>query len=156
MAKTNKRWLDDPVAFFDEIIVNHETGKSFVLYDEQKRFLREALRLTPDGRLAYSECVFSAPKKSGKSTTAALAMLYVIIVLGGPFAEGLVIANALDQASERVFLTLCRIIEASPRLKGSATITTNKVTFKSTGATITAIPSRPTRPQQQAATPLTS
>ena len=33
------------------------------------------------------------------------------------------------------------MIEASPLLRRAATITANKVTFKSTGATITAIPS---------------
>ena len=64
--------------------MNPETGRPFELYPAQERFLREALTVTPDGRLPYSELLFSAPKKSGKTALAALATLYIILVLGGP------------------------------------------------------------------------
>ncbi len=136
-----KAWKRHPIRFITEVLVDPETGLPFELYPAQEEFLREALTPTADGRLLYPELVFAAIKKSGKTATAAMAMLYVIVALGGPYAEGYCAANDFDQAQGRVFQALCRIIEASPLLRSSATITANKITFKSTGATITAIAS---------------
>src|SRR5438067_12224919 len=113
------RWRADPVAFVREVLRDPETGQPFVLYPAQERFLREALTLTPDGRLRYPELVFSAPKKSGKTATAAMIVLYVVIVFGGPYAEGYVCANDYEQAAGRVFQAISRILEASPLLRDS-------------------------------------
>jgi phage terminase large subunit-like protein len=135
------RWRADPVAFVREVLVDPETGQPFVLYPAQERFLREALTLTPDGRLRYPELVYGAPKKSGKTALAAFIVLYVILVLGGPYAEGYCVANDLEQAQGRVFQAIARMIEASPLLRDSATITGSKITFLATGATITALAS---------------
>jgi phage terminase large subunit-like protein len=76
-------WSADPCLFIREVPVNPETGQPFELYQAQERFLRELFRRTKDGRLLYPEAVYSCPKKSGKSTLAAMAMLYAVIVLGG-------------------------------------------------------------------------
>src|SRR5207237_5335659 len=95
----------------------------------QERFLREALTLTSDGRLRYPELVFGAPKKSGKTALAAFVLLYVILVLGGRYAEGYCVANDFEQAAGRVFQAVARIIEASPLLRESATITGSKISF---------------------------
>jgi hypothetical protein len=141
MASDIARWRSDPVAFITEVLIDPETGEPFTLYAAQERFLREALTLTKEGRLAYPEAVFSAPKKSGKTATAAMATLYVIIALGGPYAEAVLVANDFDQAQGRVFQAIGRIIEASPKLRSSAKITANRIEFPSTGATITAIAS---------------
>jgi phage terminase large subunit-like protein len=138
---TISRWKRDPIAFIREVLINPETGQPFELYAEQERFFREALTLTPDGRLPFAELLFSGPKKTGKTATAAMAMLYVIVCIGGPFAEGYCVANDFEQASSRVFQAICRIIQASPLLKHSVKITGNKIEFKSTGSTITAISS---------------
>src|SRR5439155_5210155 len=124
----------DPVAFIREVLVDPETGEPFVLYEAQERFLREALTLTPDGRLRYPELVFSAPKKSGKTALAAFVVLYVIVVLGGPYAEAYLLANDLEQSTGRVFQAVGRIIEASPLLRDAAKITQNKIEFPSTGS----------------------
>ena len=51
-------------------------------------FLEHAFREDEDGRLAYPELLFSAPKKSGKTTFAAMVTLYAVVVCGGRFAEG--------------------------------------------------------------------
>ena len=67
-------------------------------------------------------------------------MLYIVLRLGGLYAEGYCIANDFEQAQGRVFQQVVRIIKASPLLSGAATITANKVTF-ATGATITALAS---------------
>jgi phage terminase large subunit-like protein len=135
------RWKADPVAFITEVLRDPESGKPFELYEEEQRFLREALTLGPDGRLKYPEALFSGPKKTGKTALAAMATIYVIVVLGGPYAEGYCVANDFDQAQGRVFQAIARIIEASPLLRDSAKITVNKIEFPSTGATITAIAS---------------
>ena len=70
-----------------------------------------------------------------------MATLYVVICLGGPYAEGYCVANDFEQAQGRVFQQIARIIEASPLLRGSAKITANRIEFPSTGATIAAIAS---------------
>jgi phage terminase large subunit-like protein len=135
------RWRADPVAFIEEMLVDPETDEPFVLSDRQKRFVRRAFQLTADGRLLYPELVFSAPKKSGKTGLAAMLMLYVVLVLGGRFAEGFCVANDLEQAQGRVFQAVKRIVAASPALADEADVTASKVEFPETGATISAIAS---------------
>ena len=122
-------------------MIDPETGRPFELYPAEERFLREALTPGPDGRLRYSELIFAAPKKSGKTALGAMAMLYTVVALGGPYAEGYAVANDLEQAQGRVFQAACRILAASPLLRDSARITASKIEFPSTGATITAIAS---------------
>lgn len=135
------RWRGDPVAFIEEMLVDPETDAPFVLSPAQRRFLKRAFTLTPDGRLRYPELVFSAPKKSGKTGLGAMITLYVVLVLGGRFAEGYCVANDLEQAQGRVFQAISRIVQASPALTDEATVTASKITFSETGATISAIAS---------------
>ncbi len=136
-----RRWRGDPVAFIEEVLVNPETGRGFVLYEAQKRFLREAFVLTDDGRFRYSEMVFSAPKKSGKTALAAMAAVYVAVVLAGQYGEVYCLANDFEQAASRVFQAAARIVEASPLLRGSVKITANRIEFRSTGTFIQAVAS---------------
>jgi hypothetical protein len=111
------------------------------LYPAEIRFLRAALTPRADASLPYAELVFSAPKKSGKSALAAMATIYVVVCLGGAYAEGYCVANDLEQATSRVFQAIVRILQASPMLRDSAKVTANKIEFRSTGATITALAS---------------
>jgi phage terminase large subunit-like protein len=129
----------DPVQFVADVLVDPETSRPFTLYDAQRRFLREAFRLARDGRLLYPELVYSAPKKSGKTATAAMAMLYAVCVLGGRFAEGYCCANDLEQSSSRVFQAAARIVGASPILARDAKIGATKIEFTKTGSTIPAL-----------------
>jgi hypothetical protein len=140
-GKQRDRWLRDPVAFILEVLRDPETGKPFELYPEEIAFIRWALTLLANGRLPFAEILYSAPKKSGKTALAAMIVIYVIVVLGGHFAEGYCVANDFEQASSRVFQAITRIIQASPLLRNSAKVTNNKIEFRSTGATITAIAS---------------
>ena len=133
------RYVNDP-AGFAEALVDPETGKPFELYPAQRRFLEEAFTLNQEGRLPYPELVFSAPKKSGKTAMAAIALLYVVRVIGGRNAEGYTLANDLEQSVGRVFQAAVKIIDASPLLRGTAKTTTEKITFAD-GATITALAS---------------
>jgi hypothetical protein len=135
------RLARDPVAFVEEVLVNPESGQRFELYDAQRVFLREALTPTPDGRLPFSEVLFSGPKKSGKTTVAQWCGLYVIVALAGRYGEAVVAANDFEQAQSRVFQGMARIIEASPLLKRIARLRSNTIEFPSTGSTIRAIAS---------------
>ncbi len=138
LRKELRRWREDPVAFAERLI-DPETGRPFELYPAQRQFLREAFRRRLDGRLLYPELLFSAPKKSGKTALAAMILLYVVLVLGGRYAEGYCAANDMEQSQGRVFQAACRIIEATEWLAEEARITTNRIVFESTGATITAL-----------------
>src|SRR5262245_49826637 len=70
-----------------------------------------------------------------------MAMIYVVVVLGGRYAEGYCVANDLEQAQGRVLQAVSRIIEGSPLLAEGAKITGAKVELLSTGSTITALAS---------------
>ena len=141
MTDQLKKWRHDPVAFIREVLINPETGQPFKLYPSQRRFLSEALKLTKDGRLRYPELLYSGPKKSGKTTTAAMMTLAVVVVLGGRYPEAYLVANDFEQAQGRVFQAIARIIQASPLLRESAKICSHRIEFPSTGATITALAS---------------
>ena len=134
-----RRWRD-PVAFFEQVLVNPETGAPFHLYPEQRNFFRRAYMLRPDGRLRYTEHGYFTPKKQGKTTQAAMAVAYVAIVLAPPNGEIYLLANDREQAQSRVFKVLTQILEASPLLRNAVTITNSKVTINTTGTTIIALP----------------
>jgi hypothetical protein len=131
----------DAITFIETVLVNPETDAPFVLTAVERGFLRHAFELTPDGRLRFPEEVFSTPKKGGKTAFAAMVLLYVVRVLGGRFGEGYCCANDFEQSQGRVFLAAARIVEASPMVAADAIVTASKITFISTGATITAIAS---------------
>ena len=57
-----------------------ETGRPFVLLAAERAFMRHAFTLDRNGRLAYPELVFGAPKKSGKTTFAALIVLVMVLL----------------------------------------------------------------------------
>jgi phage terminase large subunit-like protein len=127
-----------PVAFMQSLI-DPETGEHFVLNEAEREFLCHAFELKTDGTLRYPEQAFGAIKKSGKTAFAALMMLYVVRVLGRRLAEGYCCANDAEQSQGRVFQAIRRIVEATAWLKEDARVTDSKITFKSTGATITAL-----------------
>ena len=100
-----------------------------MLLDAEREFLKHAFQTNDDGRLLYSEQIFGAPKKSGKTGFAALHMLTTILLFGGRFAEGYALANDLEQAQSRVFQAIKRVVEASPLLNREAKITADKIVF---------------------------
>jgi hypothetical protein len=65
------RWRADPIAFLTGVLIDPETGQRFELYEAQEIFLSRALTLNAAGRLPFPELVYSCPKKSGKTATAA-------------------------------------------------------------------------------------
>jgi phage terminase large subunit-like protein len=131
----------DPVLFIETVLIDPETGTPFMLYEEQKQFLRAAFTIKLDGTLPYAEVMRGAPKKSGKTTEGAWALLYCVCAIGGRGAEGYCIANDFEQAQSRVFAAAVKIVRASPLLYRAARISSNQILFPSTGASITALAS---------------
>lgn len=134
-------WRADPAAFIEQVMVDPETGQPFVLLPAECAFLEHAFKTDADGRLVHHEQVYSAPKKSGKTALAAMLLTTTALVYGGPYAEAYCIANDLEQSQGRVFQAVRRICEKSPWLRREANITSSRIEFPSTGATITAIAS---------------
>lgn len=139
-AQSIARWRKHPDKFIEECLVDYETGKPFKLLPAQREFFARAFQLRDDGRLLFPEQCFSAPKKSGKTATAAMHLLTTTMLFGGKYAEGYVVANDLEQAQGRVFEACRRIVEQSPLLRVESNITNRQIRLP-TGATITAIPS---------------
>ena len=132
------RWRADPIAFIEEVLIDPGTKKPFVLLEVEREFLKHAFATGADGRLLYPEQVYACPKKSGKTTLAAIYVITIVLLFGGPYPEAICAANDYDQSVGRVFAAIRRIIEASPLLR-EAKITTDKITIA--GAVIIAIPS---------------
>lgn len=136
-----RRWRAAPISFISEVLHDPETGAPFVLNVAELAFLAKAFALDETGRLKHPELVFAAIKKSGKTGLAAMILLTMVLLFGGRFAEGIVVANDLEQAQGRVFQAARRIVEASPLLAGTAVITASRIEFSELGATIIAIAS---------------
>jgi phage terminase large subunit-like protein len=135
------RWQRDPCSFIEQVMVDPETGRPLQLLPAERRFLEHTFRTNDAGRLIYSEQIFSAPKKSGKTAFAAMHTLVTTLIFGGNYAEGYTLANDLDQSVGRVFQAIKRIVEKSPHLRREAKVTAKSIDFPQTGAVIQAIAS---------------
>jgi hypothetical protein len=136
-----ERFRADPCALIETAFADPETGRPYRLLPAERAFLERAFQTDDEGRLLHPEQVYGAPKKSGKTTLAALHVLATVILHGGRFGEAIIAANDLEQAMGRVFEMIRRIVETSQWLRQQAKVTSDRITFPSTGATIRAIPS---------------
>jgi hypothetical protein len=66
LAAATARWRNDICAFVEQVLIDSDTGEHFTLYPEQREFLSLAFKLTPDGRMPYTELCYSAPKRREK------------------------------------------------------------------------------------------
>ena len=126
---TLNRWRANPVHFIETVLCDPETGTPFVLLPAEREFLKHAFKTDAKGKLLYSELIYGAPKKSGKTGFAALLVLTVVLLFGGRFAEGYCLANDEEQAGSRVFKAIKRIVECSPLLVREAEITAGRILF---------------------------
>lgn len=133
------QWRADPIRFIEEVLINPETGRPFELLDAERCFLEHAFRIGEDGRLLYSEQIYSCPKKSGKTTFAAIYVITLVLLFGGAYPEAIIAANDFEQSIGRVFAAIKRIIDRSPLLHKEARITADRIMI--VDAVITAIPS---------------
>jgi phage terminase large subunit-like protein len=117
-------WRADPISFVETMLVNPETGRPFDLLPAERAFLAYAFRLDDNGRLLFPEQVYSCPKKSGKTTFAALHVLTLTLLFGGAYPEATLCANDVEQARGRVFEMARRIVasDASSAAGGNQSI----------------------------------
>lgn len=134
------QYKSDIVTFAENEFYLPETRKPITLATHQKRILRDIFVPNPSGHFPYQTIVYSAPKKSGKSTIAALVCLWFALTQEPP-NELFCIANDLEQAQGRVFKTLTQATSLNPYLKQAATVKQKEIIFNSTGTTITALAS---------------
>ena len=59
-------YRQNPIAFIEQCLINPETGAPFELLPAERRFLEHSFQLGDNGKLKYSEWVFSCPKKAEK------------------------------------------------------------------------------------------
>src|SRR5262245_49962992 len=111
-ATSLARWKATPTTFVQEVLCDPETKKPFVLLDAERAFMRLAFKTDARGRLLYPEQVYACPKKSGKTTFAALHVLTLTLLHGGSYPEATLIANDLEQAQGRVFEQVKRIVQS--------------------------------------------
>ena len=115
--------MQSPLAFIRHLN-DPETGQPFVLNAAEALFLRHAFKTGSDGRLLYPELLYSCPKKSGKTTFAALLLLYCTLNFG-KFGEAML---SLTTSTRRrgVYLlppsALSRHLLPWPRLRRSRPI----------------------------------
>jgi phage terminase large subunit-like protein len=96
-----QRWRRHPIKFIEQVLCNPETKKPFELLPAERAFLRHAFLTDKHGRLLYPEQLYSCPKKSGKTTFAAIHVLTTILLFGGSYPEATLCANDEEQARDR-------------------------------------------------------
>jgi hypothetical protein len=79
-----ERWRSDPVSFIEDVLIDPETNKPFVLLPAERAFLQHAFKTDEHGRLLYPDLLYSCPKKSGKTAFAAIVLLTIIWLYGAP------------------------------------------------------------------------
>jgi hypothetical protein len=135
-------WRAHPVEFIETCLINPETGQPYQLFAAEKLFLAHCFATDDDGRLIYTDLIYSCGKKGGKTEFGALILIVMVLLFaGGRYAEGYACANDLEQAQSRVFERCRRIIESSPLLRREAKVLADRIEFPATGASIMALAS---------------
>ena len=113
MATAASHAAGDIVAWAERDFYIPDPGRPIVLEPHQKALLRLIEARDSNGQHRYRTFVYSTPKKSGKTTIAALVARFRAET-GGRFQEIYCVANDLEQAQGRVFQAARASIELSP------------------------------------------
>jgi phage terminase large subunit-like protein len=111
----------DVVAFFDHEVKVNERGEPFRLFPHQREILAAAFAFGADGKLPWDTFIYSAPKKSGKTTINGGLAAWWAYTQEAP-NEVYVLANDLEQAQARAYSTAARLIAKNPGLVASAKV----------------------------------
>ncbi len=130
----------DPVEWIQTHFYIPELNGPMQLYPFHRAGLREALSKNSDGLYNYSTIVWSAIKKSAKSSIAAAVALWM--AWQTPWATIKVIANDLKQADSRVFYYINRCLTLNKKMGAQVKSVHYKITLPN-HATIEAIPIDP-------------
>jgi hypothetical protein len=122
------RYTRDPVAFIDRFVQFNELGQPFSLLSHQRAILSLAFQFDADGKLAYDTFIYSAVKKSGKTTINALITLWWAFTQEAP-NELNAVANDLEQSTARVFATVKGLLRYNDELGRSADAKAGTIVF---------------------------
>jgi phage terminase large subunit-like protein len=136
----NAQRCGDPAAWIDKYITVSELGKPFRLSTYQRVVLAAMFQFDEEGKLWIDEAAWSEPKKSGKTTLAAILGLWFADTQEAP-NEILVIANDLEQATSRAFAAMITLLQKNPALGERAKRTSSTMIRFANGTTIKAIAS---------------
>src|SRR5258707_14541940 len=103
------RARSDPAYFIESALGDPEGSGPYKLLPSEREFLRNSFKTRDDGKLLFSELTYGCPKKSGKTTFAAMHALTTTLLFGGRYPETIIVANSLEQSVGRVF-EMCRRI----------------------------------------------
>jgi hypothetical protein len=106
-------YTQDVCAFIDRYVKRNELGAPFALAAHQREVLRLMFAFDADGRLPYDTIIYSAIKKSGKTTINAAVTLWWALTQEAP-NELKIAANDLEQSVSRVFKTIIGFAEVQP------------------------------------------
>lgn len=132
-----ERSARDPAAFIDRFIRRNELNQPFALMPHQREVLRLAFPFDADGRLPWSDIVFSCVKKSGKTTIDAMVTLWFAFTQEAPNDVKLC-ANDQEQSISRTFTTIKGLLKFNPELGTAADVRAQAIILAN-GTTITAL-----------------
>jgi hypothetical protein len=138
-ARTLDRYRQDPAAFIEECLISPYDERPYHLIPTERAFINYAFTRDAEGRLLYPLMIYGAIKKSRKTELAGMLTPTMILLFGGKYAEGFIVANDQEQAINRCFTACRRIVDASPLLRHEAECTSDKIFFPATQSTIRAI-----------------
>lgn len=130
---------DDVTEFIETEMYIPEMGKPMALHSEQRDVLRAMCHKT-DGKFDYSLWMYSAPKKSIKTTIGAAVALWQGWAV--PYGEVYIIGNDLKQADNRMANAIRYTLLNNPRFKNRARIVKNTI-YLDNGTKIESIPVDP-------------
>ena len=130
----------DPVGWIESHFFIPETNEPMQLYPAQANPMREALRRDAVGNFLYSTVLWSAIKKSAKSSIAAAVGLGFAWSI--PDARIKVLGNDLEQAKSRVFEYMTRAIRLNPSWESMCKVKTYEIELPN-GSHIKALPIDP-------------
>jgi phage terminase large subunit-like protein len=113
----------DIIPFTERHFYIPETRKSVTLLEWEKDIFRGLFEIEPRPTLA----LLGMPKKSGKSTLAAIIALWVLVTK--PMSETYLMGPDLAQGQLVVFDKICKAIRMNPTLRGICTVRTDRVEY---------------------------
>lgn len=117
-----------------------DTKQPIRLAAHQRAILRHATQQDEAGRFLYQTILYSAPKKSGKTTLAALFTLWYALFVEPAGGEIFLVANDLEQSTGRVFADLVAAVRTNPVMNNRYEVRARQI-ITDTRATITALAS---------------
>lgn len=130
---------DDVSEFIEREMVIPETGQPMELHSEQRLVLQAMCHKT-DGKFDYSTWLYSAPKKSAKTTIGASVALWQAWCI--PDGNVYIIGNDQRQADNRMAQAIRYAVTHNPRFKNRARIIQNTIILEN-GTKIESIPVDP-------------